>query len=250
MDRTIMESLEQWTTLARQQNDEARDHLRTVLHYAVELVRKADRSTLDEVRYRLERAIVKEKPADWYSYCLGIAQGMVDWMNASAQAAKSEELTAALPELERQLLRCIAEHPHITPSDIMKRVRMENKQHVSNLLGKLRAKELVHCQQVGKYRWYTVTELGQAALDGLKTKEEHAAARQTTAAATATLNDMIRWNYAMVVAETIGRPTAGKQQQYVSFQYNSDIEDCESDNGWLIHETSKQLDEEYELVGA
>lgn len=176
MDQTIRESLQQWTLLAQQKDVETRDHLRAILHYAMELSRNSDYAAMEEVRYRLERTLVKEEPSDLTSYYLGIARGMADWMSICSHAGKSEEITSALPELEEQLLRCVANHPRITPSEIRERLHIENKQHISNVLSKLRAKELVSYWQVGKNRWYTVTEFGKRVLASLRTREEQSAA--------------------------------------------------------------------------
>lgn len=223
MDRTIMESLQQWKLLAREGDSEARNHLRAVLHYAMELSRKADYSTLEEVRYQLEHAIAKEEPADMASYCMGMARGMADWMSASAHAAKSEEMKAALPELESQLLRCIADNPRITPSQIMERTSIGNKQHVSNLLSKLRAKELVNYWQAGKNRWYSITELGQRILAELRTDEEQASA------APATIRYVLKLSYAKVADNAlkagypIMRMVSEPMCRYPQFQYDTDI---------------------------
>ena len=177
MDQSIMDSLRNWKTMSRNEHsEEAGHHLHAVLQYAAEIVRKNDRQELDEIRYRLEQTVAAEKPADAASYYLGVAQGMLDWLNVSLHIMIEEDMQASLSDLERQLLQCIAENSRITPSQIMKAAHIDNKQHVSNLLSKLRAKELVSYWQAGKNRWYKVTNLGLKVLSELQTDQHHAAA--------------------------------------------------------------------------
>jgi predicted transcriptional regulator len=231
MDRTIMDSLRSWKALSRQERpEEAGYHLYAVLQYAAELVRNHDRRELDEIRYRMEQTVAGEKPADAASYYLGLAQGMLDWLNVSAHVSMEEDMRASLSDLERELLQCIADNSRITPSQIRKAAHIDNKQHVSNLLSKLRAKGLVSYWQAGKNRWYKVTELGLKVLSELQTDKQHA-----TTVSRWSLSEELKgarqWREALLpslaATNLFQRPITNKassrQTISIHFQYNDDI---------------------------
>jgi DNA-binding MarR family transcriptional regulator len=176
MDPMIKESLHGWKERFEQEVGDAQDHLVAIMQYATEAIAARNASILDTIRYKMEQSIGRERPEDAKSYTLGMAHGFMQMLNYWSILHQQEETTAKLTEIEKCVLREVAAHPNITPSQIMHHLQLENRQHMSNLLRKLRAKELVQYWEAGKYHYYSVTSLGQRVAEMLIGQEEQAAA--------------------------------------------------------------------------
>ncbi|WP_309119925.1 helix-turn-helix domain-containing protein [Paenibacillus sp.] len=175
MNERLWKAIERWEETKDAEAKEATGHLLIVLQNALEHAADTDPIELDQVRLLLEYGMEDEKPADLKSYNLGMARTIVNFLQHHIFEKQKEISVMALPQLERDVLMAIGATPDITPKQIADRLRIENRQQVSNLLRSLRMKQFVRYIEAGKYHLYRLTRSGQQQYERLKAAEEPSA---------------------------------------------------------------------------
>lgn len=131
-----------------------------------------DTATLDQFRYLVEQTIDDKKPEDWGSYNLGMATSINYFLQHQVNEKMKTYTAGRLPPLEKKVVAFLAKNPRKTPTEIAQNIDIENRRQISNLLRSLRAKQLISFIEIGKNRWYDVTQAGKQAYEQFVAAEE------------------------------------------------------------------------------
>ncbi len=172
MNDRLWEALNQWERCKHVDESEANGHLLVILRNVLEHAADADPTALDRIRLELEYSVEDDVPADWGSYNLGMARTIGLLLQHEVIEKQKKLDLRSLSGLERQIIKALGHVSELTPSQLRERIGIDNRQQVSNLLRALRAKELVHFVEVGKYHWYKLTRDGRKYYEQLKAEEE------------------------------------------------------------------------------
>ncbi|TBL70549.1 winged helix-turn-helix domain-containing protein [Paenibacillus thalictri] len=163
MSNMVWEWMENWKQLQDSDGRQANVHLMLLLRYVFETRGKADLPELDRLRFQLEESIEGRLPEDWSSYNLGMAQ-VLQYMLHHDVIAKQQQFTfKALAPLEKKVIDFLAHHPKSTPTELAGGLELSSRQQISNLLRSLRSKKLIEYLEIGKNRWYSLSQIGELA---------------------------------------------------------------------------------------
>ena len=172
MDGMLWETLENWKRLQGSNEQQANVHLLLLLRHTLEKSCSADAASLDRLRYGLEQTLDGKKPDNWGSYNLGMAKALNYFLQYQTTEKMKATTAEVLPPLEKKVVLYLAQAPQSKPTEIAKKLEIASRQQISNLLRSLRAKQLIDFTEIGKNRWYVLTQAGIQAYEQIKGSEE------------------------------------------------------------------------------
>ncbi|WP_078429862.1 hypothetical protein [Alkalihalobacterium alkalinitrilicum] len=174
MEHKVMEKIR---TLRKRLNDDPEQvsyDLYSLEKYVAESLLERNFAIPNKVKSSLERQFANQKPEDMRSYNIGKAHTLIELISIMKKPYDLDQKVKELNDLDKKILKYIAHHREVTPTAIRNEISElnDNKQYTSNVLSKLRQIDMIAAHQVGKYRWYFLTILGEEIVNKIEKVEE------------------------------------------------------------------------------
>lgn len=174
MERSFIEKVMSLRNRLHKEPEKVSYDLYSIEKFIADAMMKHDYLELQQIKNILERQFSSEKPTDMVSYSVGKAHSIVELIAILKKPYDIRERLLELKDIDKLILRFIGKRMNATPTDIRNNILElnNNKQYTSNVLSRLRQLQFISAHQAGKYRWYSLTALGNEVVMKMEENEE------------------------------------------------------------------------------
>lgn len=168
MKQIIVDILERLKDNYDQVSPKLQKDLHGIQKFMTEKIWKHEFEDVEKLKRFLEVELYGEIPSDDKSYYLGRIHAIIELIKYFNTPREIHEKAMNLTPLENKFLQYIESEGEVCPSHIAKELNIDNKQHITNILRRLRSKELLYVTPSGKNRWYSLTPIGKQVMTALQ----------------------------------------------------------------------------------